>query len=869
MNSRKLLLTATILMLAVGFAADSRADISSSAVLFLRIAPGSRAAGMGESYVAIADDATATHWNPAGLGSASMSDARNETRVPETYRPLRSVAPVNRGSGRGYQAYDIWAISPLGLIRLYNGNCSTEEVFGTKTDETLARKVQTYSGVSDEQRLAQIIDRVAAANNEGPLEELQQLRDQILAAVPAGHRDLAQVTADLDSLVLAWRECRVNWSKVREAQSRLADGLKDSVLSDDEIMRVSLALERSRGRWLPEEIKIPYAALFTSEPSVLASSGNVLLVGTADGLARFNGVNWAMFSTADGLPSNKVTALRAVGRSVLVGTDSGLVVFNGLTIDPLTSDSTTSPLGTIEAVGGSAMNMLVAVIGGELYQFDGQSWRSTTTYTAVLDDTPERIADKFSISKSSVERQLYLEKYRKIFQPADTTAAVEPTGSDSTLPGVETTSVPGYDSPITPGDMLEIPMIARVKGKVNDIFVDRQNRIWLGTEYGVFWMDETGWHAPGYKTHVVAEGESFDSVKLADLNDVSEANPLEVGDTIIVSANPVAAAVNGIGSNGDVMLFATSEGLIEYRDGQWSRSSQKGASDDNVIAVTTFNEGTWVSGDTRYAGKARGRYDMILMHVAWLPELASDMYYEYLAVAGPVRGLGTLGLSFTYLTYGDIARTGESGSDALGSFTAYDMAVTGSYGTSLTNKLRGGISAKLIVSRLAPQGAGAEVGSGTSTGFAIDVGLLYHMTRRLSWGLAITNLGPKMAYIDAAQADELPRNMAFGLAYKLIQSEYSKMIFTIEANKLLVGLGDGFGEELKQIVVNTGAEFSYINLLAVRGGYIWDQEGDIKAFTLGFGLRPLDWVQADFSYIPSQGDLPLSNTLRFSLRILR
>jgi hypothetical protein len=195
MNSRKLLLTATILMLAVGFAADSRADISSSAVLFLRIAPGSRAAAMGESYVAIADDATATHWNPAGLGSAPMSDTWNETRVPEKYRPLTSIAPVNRGSGRGYQAYDIWAISPLGLIRLYNSNCSTEEVFGTKTDETLARKVQTYFSVSDEQRLAQIVDRVAAVNNEGPLEELQQLRDQVLAAVPAEH--LAGVSREL------------------------------------------------------------------------------------------------------------------------------------------------------------------------------------------------------------------------------------------------------------------------------------------------------------------------------------------------------------------------------------------------------------------------------------------------------------------------------------------------------------------------------------------------------------------------------------------------------------------------------------------------------------------------------------------------
>ncbi|MDP7448954.1 MAG: UPF0164 family protein, partial [Candidatus Latescibacteria bacterium] len=40
---------------------------SRAAVLFLLIEPGARASGMGESYVAIADDATASYFNPAAL----------------------------------------------------------------------------------------------------------------------------------------------------------------------------------------------------------------------------------------------------------------------------------------------------------------------------------------------------------------------------------------------------------------------------------------------------------------------------------------------------------------------------------------------------------------------------------------------------------------------------------------------------------------------------------------------------------------------------------------------------------------------------------------------------------------------------------
>lgn len=40
----------------------------SQSALFLLIAPGARAAGMGEAQVAVADDSYATYWNPAGLG---------------------------------------------------------------------------------------------------------------------------------------------------------------------------------------------------------------------------------------------------------------------------------------------------------------------------------------------------------------------------------------------------------------------------------------------------------------------------------------------------------------------------------------------------------------------------------------------------------------------------------------------------------------------------------------------------------------------------------------------------------------------------------------------------------------------------------
>jgi hypothetical protein len=50
-----------------GFAVEAQAQVAQTAVPFLQIAPDSRAAGMGNSGVALADNANATFWNPAGL----------------------------------------------------------------------------------------------------------------------------------------------------------------------------------------------------------------------------------------------------------------------------------------------------------------------------------------------------------------------------------------------------------------------------------------------------------------------------------------------------------------------------------------------------------------------------------------------------------------------------------------------------------------------------------------------------------------------------------------------------------------------------------------------------------------------------------
>ena len=69
---KKLIGCAVVLVLAWTQMLD--AQVSTSAVPFLLIAPNSRAGGMGEAGVALADDAAALYWNPAGLAFQEGSE---------------------------------------------------------------------------------------------------------------------------------------------------------------------------------------------------------------------------------------------------------------------------------------------------------------------------------------------------------------------------------------------------------------------------------------------------------------------------------------------------------------------------------------------------------------------------------------------------------------------------------------------------------------------------------------------------------------------------------------------------------------------------------------------------------------------------
>ena len=270
-------------------------------------------------------------------------------------------------------------------------------------------------------------------------------------------------------------------------------------------------------------------------------------------------------------------------------------------------------------------------------------------------------------------------------------------------------------------------------------------------------------------------------------------------------------------------------------------------------------------------------------HAKWLPGLADDLSYEFLAYSQPVEGWGNIGINAALLNLGEQTRTGERG-EVLGTFSSYDMALSAAYGADVGDNLKAGIGLKFIRSNLADQGAGIERGKGVGSSFAADLGLLWHITPSLNFGAALRNLGPKIAYIDASQADPLPQHIVLGLAYEMLDTEFHSMLISADVYKPLIDDGsfagnlltawtdESMSREFKEMDLHVGGEYRYglsavkdQSFLALRAGYSHDNDGDLKTPTFGLGLK-YNMFQVDVAYITGD-DTPMQDNTRFSINL--
>lgn len=179
--------------------------------------------------------------------------------------------------------------------------------------------------------------------------------------------------------------------------------------------------------------------------------------------------------------------------------------------------------------------------------------------------------------------------------------------------------------------------------------------------------------------------------------------------------------------------------------------------------------------------------ELAMMHVNWLPGLADDLYYEFLAFRRHYPTLGTIGGHIIFLNLGEQIRTSEIGEE-LGTFTSYMTALSMSYSALISQDKSFGLNAKISYQHLVEIGAGSEQGKGTSTDFGFDVGYMRKnwLLNDLTLGIMVSNIGPKVSFIDPDQADPQPTNLSLGINYAIVNTEYNKLNIVYDVDKLLV-----------------------------------------------------------------------------------
>jgi hypothetical protein len=289
----------------------------------------------------------------------------------------------------------------------------------------------------------------------------------------------------------------------------------------------------------------------------------------------------------------------------------------------------------------------------------------------------------------------------------------------------------------------------------------------------------------------------------------------------------------------------------------------------------------------------------------WLRGLGvNDVYLGFLSGYYKPNAQSAIGLGFTYFNLGSIQMTDQSGA-SMGTLNPNEFAICPTYSRILSKNLSLGVGLKYFHSNLTGSfsaGAGTAGQSRPANSVAVDLGMYYNKDISLggnpanfSFGLALSNIGPKISYTDDNRRDFIPSTLRFGPALTLELDAYNKVTFLVDIAKTLVptppsnvdsivlgsadqgwieGMAeslykapDGFKEKMQELMIGGGVEYWYDNQFAVRGGYFHESEnkGNRKYFTAGIGIR-YQTFGLDFAYLlPVQSNHPLAETLRFSL----
>ncbi|AFK05447.1 hypothetical protein Emtol_0175 (plasmid) [Emticicia oligotrophica DSM 17448] len=245
-----------------------------------------------------------------------------------------------------------------------------------------------------------------------------------------------------------------------------------------------------------------------------------------------------------------------------------------------------------------------------------------------------------------------------------------------------------------------------------------------------------------------------------------------------------------------------------------------------------------------------------------------------------------------------------------GEFSSYTLAIQTGYSMKLSKKINGGLTFRYINSHLLPKHQFGQYNIRPASTLNTDLSLYYQGDRTkkhyFNGAAVIQNIGPKVSFGDEKKGNFQSTIFRLGGAYNLKIQNKDLISLNLDAHKMLVptpplygaegriikgknlyntsslaaifsSLSDapnGFSEELSEIMISAGLEFTHANKLIGRIGYFNDpkSKGNRKLLTIGGGLQNLSlkedkWLMNfDVSTSFGLGDFtPMNHTYMLTL----
>lgn len=306
-----------------------------------------------------------------------------------------------------------------------------------------------------------------------------------------------------------------------------------------------------------------------------------------------------------------------------------------------------------------------------------------------------------------------------------------------------------------------------------------------------------------------------------------------------------------------------------------------------------------------------GRAGVAISYTPWLRKLVNDINLANVAGFYRIGDYSAISASLRYFSLGEVGlwdATGGGGAIEGMTINPYEFAIDAAYSRMLSEAFSMSVGMRFIYSDIT-----YDYTSESSAGkaFAADIAMYYNNYLMLGnrecgigFGLNINNIGSKISYGGDDNSEFIPTNLRLGLNLTIPFDDYNRFSVAVDANKLLVptypmqkseesgeeftervqreyydvspiagifksfhDAPNGFKEELEEIQVSAGCEYSYNDRFFLRLGYHGEaaNKGNRKYITAGAGFK-MSVFSIDASYVFSTAQSnPLDQTMRFTL----